>query len=287
VYQDGRFNPAEALRLIEQERVTTWGAVPAMVTRVMEHETFASTDTSSIRSIPLGGSASTPSFRRTVQERFPNLKGGGAGSMYGLTEAGGLLAMGTSREISDRPGCVGKLLPPIEVTIATPDADGNGEILVNCPGLMSGYVDPALESLVDTDGWPHTGDLGRVDADRYLYLSGRSKDIVIRGGENISCAHVAAALTTHPAVAEAIVVALPHEELGEQVAAAVTIRRGTPISTEDLRAHAAKTLGRFQIPTRWWLRSDPLPTSASGKVIRRNVEAMWLERGDTDLVDVD
>ncbi|MFC9903868.1 class I adenylate-forming enzyme family protein [Rhodococcus sp. NPDC127593] len=287
VYQDGRFNPAEVLRLIEQEQVTTWGAVPAMVTRVMEHENFVSADTSSVRSIPLGGSASTPAFRRTVQERFPNLKGGGAGSMYGLTEAGGLLAMGTSREISERPGCVGKLLPPIEVTIATPDADGNGEILVNCPGLMSGYVDPDLESLVDADGWLHTGDLGRVDADDYLYLSGRSKDIIIRGGENISCAHVAAALTTHPAVAEAIVVALPHEELGEQVAAAVTIRRGMPVSTDDLRAHAATTLGRFQIPTRWWLRNDMLPTSASGKVIRRNVEAMWLERGATDLIDND
>jgi long-chain acyl-CoA synthetase len=287
VYQDGRFDPAEVLRLIEREQVTTWGAVPAMVTRVMEHDNFAAADTSSVRSIPLGGSASTPAFRRTVQERFPHLKGGGAGSMYGLTEAGGLLAMGTSREISERPGCVGKLLPPIEVTIASPDADGNGEILVHCPGLMSGYVDPDLDSLVDPDGWLHTGDLGRLDADNYLYLSGRSKDIIIRGGENISCAHVAAALTTHPAVAEAIVVALPHEELGEQVAAAVTIRRGIPVSTDDLRAHAAKTLGRFQIPTRWWLRNDMLPTSASGKVIRRNVEAMWLERGATDLIEID
>ncbi|KXX55425.1 MULTISPECIES: class I adenylate-forming enzyme family protein [Rhodococcus] len=285
VYQDGRFNPAEVLRLIEQEQVTTWGAVPAMVTRVMEHENFASADTSSIRSVPLGGSASTPAFRRTVQERFPNLKGGGAGSLYGLTEAGGLLAMGTSLEISERPDCVGKLLPPIEVTIENPDSDGNGEILVNCPGLMSGYVDPDLESLTDAEGWLHTGDLGRVDADGYLYLSGRSKDIIIRGGENISCAHVAAALTTHPAVAEAIVVALPHEELGEQVAAAVTIRRGMPISIDDLRAHAAKTIGRFQIPTRWWLRNDLLPTSASGKVVRRQVEAMWLERGATDLID--
>ncbi|KAF0960369.1 putative sulfoacetate--CoA ligase [Rhodococcus sp. T7] len=152
---------------------------------------------------------------------------------------------------------------------------------------MSGYVDPDLDSLVDTDGWLHTGDLGRLDADNYLYLSGRSKDIIIRGGENISCAHVAAALTTHPAVAEAIVVALPHAELGEQVAAAVTVRRGIPVSTDDLRAHAAKTLGRFQIPTRWWLRNDMLPTSASGKVIRRNVEAMWLERGATDLIEID
>jgi long-chain acyl-CoA synthetase len=120
-----------------------------------------------------------------------------------------------------------------------------------------------------------TGDIGRLDADNRLYLVGRSKDIIIRGGENIACAEVEHSLTTHPAVREVAVVALPHADLGEEVAAAVVLKDGATATEQELRAHAATTLGRFEVPSRWWIRSEPLPTNASGKILKREVIAQW------------
>jgi long-chain acyl-CoA synthetase len=286
VYQAGRFDAGEVLRLIEQERVTTWGAVPAMVTRVLEHPDFARHDLTSLRSIPLGGSSANPGFRERVQRSFPALKGGGAGSLYGFTEAGGLVAMGTARDLAGRPGSVGKILPIVDVRIDVPDDAGSGEIVVHTPGAMSGFIngDPAP---LDAQGWLRSGDLGRVDDDGYLYLTGRIKDIIIRGGENISCAHVEQALISHPDVAEVLVVGLPHEELQEQVGAVVCLRPGAAVTAEELRACAARSLGRFQLPTRWWLRSTLLPTNAQGKIVRYQVRDEWLARGNHDISDLD
>lgn len=281
-YQPGRFDPAEVLRLIEQERVTTWGAVPAMVTRVMEHPDFASRDVSSMTSIPVGGSSATAEFRRRVAESFPRLRHGGAGSLYGLTEAGGLIATGSAADLAARPGCVGRLLPVIDVRIADPDQDGNGEIVVNSPGLMSGVLGGERPPFAD-DGWLCTGDLGHADGDGYLYLAGRKKDIIIRGGENISCAHVEQAILTHPDVAEVAVLPMPHPDLGEQVAAVVTVKSGATVTTSELRAHAAATLGRFQVPTLWWLRTTLPPTTASGKVVRAVLADLWTEAGGGSL----
>ncbi|MEU7812288.1 class I adenylate-forming enzyme family protein [Pseudonocardia sp. NPDC049154] len=282
VYQPGRFDPEQVLRLVERERVQTWGAVPAMVVRVMEHEAFDGFDTSSLRSIGLGGSASPPGFQDRMRRAFPNLRGGGAGSLYGMTETGGLLAMGGARELADRPGSVGRLLPVARIRIVDPDADGNGEILARSPGLMSGFLPPA-PTPVDDEGWLHTGDRGRVE-DGHLYLTGRSKDVIIRGGENIACARVEEALTGLPDVVEAAAVALPHPELGEQVGAVVVISAAT--TPANLREQVGEVLARFQVPTRWWLRSALLPTGPQGKVLKAELLRDWLESGAQDRVDL-
>ena len=286
VYQAGRFDPGEVLRLVERERVNTWGAVPAMVTRVMEHPDFGRTDLSSLRSVPLGGSSANPGFRDRVRQSFPALKGGGAGSLYGFTEAGGLVAMGTARELAERPGSVGKVLPIVEVRIDQADDAGNGEIVVHSPGVMSGFINGG-PAPVDAGGWIRSGDLGHVDADGYLYLTGRIKDIIIRGGENISCVHVEQALISHPDVAEVLVVGLPHDQLQEQVGAVICLRPDARVTADELRAYAARSLGRFQLPTRWWLRSTLLPTNAQGKIVRFLVRDEWLARGNRDLSDLD
>ncbi|HVV11247.1 class I adenylate-forming enzyme family protein [Amycolatopsis sp.] len=285
VYQAGRFRPAEVLRLIEQERVQTWGAVPAMVVRLMEHEDFARHDLSSLRSIGLGGSASPPGFNERVRRAFPNLKGGGAGSLYGMTETGGLLAMGSAKELASRPGAVGKLLPVAQIRIVDPDEQGAGEILARSPGLMSGFL-PEAPSPVDEDGWLHTGDRGWVSEDRYLYLSGRSKEIIIRGGENIACARVEEALTGLPGVVEAAALPLPHAELGEQVGAVVVLRKGATATAEELRAQVTGELAKFQVPTRWWIRSELLPTSPQGKVLRAQLLTEWTDAGGADRDEV-
>lgn len=284
VYQPGRFDAGEVLRLIEAEKVRTWGAVPAMVTRVMEHGDFPRRDLSSLRSIGLGGSASTPEFKERVKQAFPNLAGGGAGSLYGMTETGGLLAMGRASELADRPGSVGRLLPVARVKIANPDENGVGEILASSPGLMSGFL-PEAPSPVDDEGWLHTGDLGRVDDEGYLYLMGRSKDIVIRGGENISSPRIEEALSAHPEVVEAVVVPFPHAELGEQVGAVVVLDAGSELTIEQLLDFASKDLARIQRPTRWWLRRALLPTTPQGKIDRRGLLAEWVQLGDRDVVD--
>ncbi|WKN60841.1 class I adenylate-forming enzyme family protein [Rhodococcus opacus] len=282
VYQSGRFDPGEVLRLIEAERVTTWGAVPAMVTRAMEHPAFDSRDLSSLRSIPLGGSSASPGFRERVREKFPDLRGGGTGSLYGMTEAGGLVAMGSAKDLAEHPGSVGRVLPIIDVRIDTADGSGAGEILVRSPGLMTGFINGDPPPLND-QGWLRTGDVGHLEPDGFLYLTGRIKDIIIRGGENISCAHVESALISHEAVAEVLVVGLPHPDLQEQVGAVVCLRPGAQVTISELRAHALERLGRFQVPSRWWLRTDLLEANAQGKIVRSSVRDEWLTLGGEDL----
>ena len=281
VFLDGRFDPAEVLRLIERERVRVWGSVPTMVSRVLDHPDLLRRDTSSLRSVPMGGAAVSPELRQRVAASFPGVRAG-AGSLYGLTEAGGVLAAGSGRDLDDRPGCVGRALPVVELRIAGAGPDGVGEIQARTPTQTDGYLgDPA--PLADPDGWISTGDLGRIEEPGWLYVTGRSKDIIIRGGENIACAHVEQSLLRHPEVLEAAAVGLPDADLGEQVGAAVVLAPGAAADIAALRAHAGRELARFEQPARWWLRRDPLPVNATGKILRREIRAEWLARGGTDL----
>ncbi len=276
VFLEGKFDPLEALKLIAAEKVRAWGSVPTMVSRVIQHEDFTKYDTSSVSSVQMGGAAVPQDLRELVQNAFPNTRKR-VGTMYGLTEAGGVLAAGSGADLEGRPGCVGKPLQCVEVRIANPNAEGVGEIVARTPTATSGYLgDPT--PICDADGWVLSGDLGRFDADGYLYVVGRSKDTIIRGGENIASAHVEGCLRTHPDVLEAAVVPLPHPDLGEEVGAAVVVQPGAAVTAEGLRAHAADQLAKFEVPSRWWLTQDPLPTNASGKIIKREVIARWPQR---------
>ena len=285
VFLEGRYDPAEVLRLIEVERVRVWGSIPTMVTRVLDHPDLAVRDVSSVTSVPMGGAAVSAELRERVAAAFPGMRAKNrVGSLYGLTEAGGVLAAGSGRDVSGRPGCVGRALPVVELRIADPGADGVGEIQARTPTSTGGYLGDD-GGIADADGWISTGDRGRLDEDGWLYVTGRSKDIVIRGGENVACVHVEDCLLAHPDVLEAAVVALPHPDLGEDVAAAVVLRPGSTVTTNELTAHARGRLARFEVPGAWWIRSAALPLNASGKVLRREVLGEWLERGGTSLDD--
>lgn len=269
VLSEGRFDPETVLGLIAREKVRSWGSVPTMVSRVLDHPRLSAFDLTSLRSIPMGGAPISPELRARIKESFPSVRSGG-GSLYGLTEAGGVLAAGSGPEILSRPGCVGRPLPVVELRIDGSDPAGTGEIMARTPTLTSGYWGDE-QPIADEEGWIRTGDLGRLDEDGYLYVVGRSKDIIIRGGENIASQHVERCLLQHAAVAECAVVPLPHPDLGEEVAAIVTLQAGTTASADELRKHALAHLGRFQVPSRWWLRREPLPTNASGKILKREL----------------
>ncbi|SDH51307.1 class I adenylate-forming enzyme family protein [Pseudonocardia oroxyli] len=269
----GKFDPAEVLEMIQTERVRVWGAIPTMVSRVLDHPGFDGYDTSSVSSVPMGGAAISPQLRERVGSRFSGVRSR-VGSLYGLTEAGGILAAGSGRELSARPGAVGRALPVVELRIDGAGPDGSGEIRARTPAMTDGYLgDPT--PLTDADGWISTGDLGRLDDEGWLYVTGRSKDIIIRGGENIAAVHVEEGVASHPDVAEVAVVPLPDPDLGEVVAAAVVLQPGASATERDLAEHAARTLARHEVPSRWWFTVGPLPTNASGKVLRRAVREQW------------
>ena len=147
------------------------------------------------------------------------------------------------------------------------------------PTLMLGYLGiDGVDSggTLDSDGWLHTGDLGHINGDGYLFIDGRSKDMVIRGGENIACPHVEAALMRHHDVIDAAVIGLPHPDLGEELAAVVVYRPGGRAPTEEeLIRHMAAEVAYFAVPTRWWIRAEPLPTVGTEKVDKRGLAAQF------------
>lgn len=279
VFLEGRFDAGRVLELIERERVTSWACVPTMLARVIDHPDVVKRDTSSVRSLTAGGSSAPPDLAGRAAQVFTNMSKGMA-SVYGLTEAGGTVASASGRSVLERPGAVGQPVPVAEVRLAPtgePEYDAlGGEILVRSPSVMLGYWGtPTEETVVDEKGWLRTGDLGRLDEDGWLYLVGRKKDVIIRGGENVASAHVEARLRAHPDVAEVAVVGLPHPDLGEEVAAVVVPRNGAALDQDVLRAFAAEELAGFAVPSRWWIRAEPLPTNAVGKVVKRSLATDW------------
>jgi acyl-CoA synthetase (AMP-forming)/AMP-acid ligase II len=271
----GRFDAGEILRLIETERVQTWGGVPTMAVRILEHPDFFAHDLSSLRSFPLGGAPLPAALLERMTDKLPQLKKRGLANTWGMTETGGFMTVAGNADLQARPGTVGRPYPVVELRIDDPDDTGSGEVLVRAPTIMLRYIG-IDDGTVDEQGWLHTGDLGHVDEDGYLFLDGRSKDIVIRGGENIACVHVERVLLSHPAVIEAAVFGVPHDDLGEELAAAVTYRAGESVDADALRAHCATTLAYFEIPSLWQIGDTALPTLAGEKLDKKSIRAAFI-----------
>ena len=276
------WDPERALELIERERVVTFGGVPAMVMQVIDSPNFASRDTSSVRAVAYGGAPAPPDLVRRIKEHFPV---SAPSNGYGLTETSSVTTMISGDDYVRRPDSVGPPVPVCDVRVVPDGFSGaeptddlptgpavTGELWIKGPNVVAGYWNkPEATAATFTRGWLHTGDVARIDEDGFVYIVDRAKDMVIRGGENVYSVEVEAALFEHPAVADAAVIGVPHDVLGEEVGAAVVLRPGTKVTAEELARHVKERLAGFKVPTHIWFRSEPLPRNPQGKVLKREL----------------
>lgn len=269
----GRFDPAEALRLIEEHGVTVWATVPTMVWRVCEYPGRHDYDTSTVTSVAFGGSPSAEELQRKVAETFPNVRS--TSNAYGLTETSSVATVISGADAKRKPDSVGPPVPTVEVRIVDDDNDPvptgrAGEVCIRGPILMKGYWNKpeATAEAIDEEGWLHTGDIGFLDDEGFLTITDRKKDMIIRGGENVYCVEIENRLVEHPAVADAAVIGVPHPELGEEVKAVVQVEPGHTLTEDEVREWVRAELADFKVPAHVELRDEPLPRNASGKLLK-------------------
>jgi len=278
-----KWDTTEAVRLIETEQVTALAMVPTLVRRLLEAPGLASRELSSLAGIASGGAPVPPDLITRIEADFDRKVSPVNG--YGLTETTSAVIANVGEMYFEHPDSVGRPVPGTDVRIVGPggpDARTGdiGELWVRGPNVVRGYWNrPAETSEAFTDGWFHTGDLGYIDADGYVYVVDRLKDVVIRGGENVYCAEVENVLFQHPAVFDAAVIGLPEPALGEEVAAVIQPRPGTGADADDIRAFAAVRLAAFKVPTRIVLLDEPLPRNAVGKVLKRELRGKLVDAG--------
>jgi fatty-acyl-CoA synthase len=261
-----RFDPESLLRTIAEREVAAVAMVPVMLRRLLEVEDPP--DTPSWRICVLSGSALPSALQERAEERFGKI----FYDLYGSTEVG-WATIATPRDKEERPGTVGS--PASDMVVVAVDEDGKplppgevGEIRVKTGMSFQGYT--GVEDSAPVEGAINTGDLGHVDADGYLFISGRSDDMIVSGGENIYPAEVESVLDGHPDLLEVVVVGIEDEEYGEVLHAHVVPRAGAEVNEDDVIAHAREHLARYKVPKQVHLR-DELPRNAAGKVLRQKL----------------
>jgi long-chain acyl-CoA synthetase len=271
-----RFDAGRWIEVVEQERPMAVFLVPAMTHLLLDHPRFEDADLSSVQLCTVGSAPLAPFVIERLQAKMPEAI---VSNNYGMTEAGSVYCLTPKGESVRRPGSVGQPAPPAEVKIV--GADGAtlpigevGEVRLHIPGRPREYFgDPEATASTWIDGWLVTGDLGRVDEDGYLYIVGRSKDVIIRGGNNVHAADVEHVIVGHPAVKEAAVVGVSHPVLGEDVVGVVVLHPDAQVTGEDLRAYCLDTLADYKVP-REWRFVDELPRNPTGKVVKPEVRRM-------------
>lgn len=272
-----KWDVQEAMRLIETERVTNFNGVPTMSAELQAAAKDSAYDLSSLKEIYAGGAARPPDQVKKITQAF---RGSSAGIGYGLTETNAIGAVNSGKFYLAKPGSTGRVVPAVTEFMIM-DEDGRplpvgerGEVCIHSTCNVRGYWNkPDATAAAFVDGWFHSGDVGYMDEDGFLYIVDRIKDIIIRGGENISCIEVEAAIYQHAAVDEAAVFGLPDERLGESVGAAVVLKTGCELDADELRSDLADHLAAFKIPLHIWFHQDKLPRIASGKIFKRQLKA--------------
>ena len=264
IWQPGRFDAAETLRLLEHERCTSWSTMPTTLWRVLHHPAASAIDSSMLQHIGGGGAAWSPALQQKIREVFGDHVTWGIG--YGQTECTALATSASFAELQEHPDTVGRPVATVEIRVV------DGEIQVRGPMVMLGYWrnPEATKAVIDDDRWLRTGDLGEI-RDGLLYLSSRRTDLILRGAENVYPAEIENCLESHPGVAEVAVIGLPDEEFGQLVAAVVVPTPGERLDEAELAAFVKERLAYYKVPSKWFVRTTPLPRTATGKVVRGEV----------------
>ena len=269
-----KWDPERALELIEREQVTNFVGVPTQSWDLLESPSFSKYDTSSLISVGGGGAPAPPELVKRVESSFSKAR---PGIGYGMTETNAYGPQNGGDDYVSHPTSTGRATPILEIDVRD-DAgrslprNERGEICFKGPNLIRGYWNkPEATAETIVDGWLRTGDIGRIDDEGFVYVEDRAKDMVLRGGENVYCAEVEAAIYEHPAVYEAAVFGVPHERLGEEVAAVVYPRPGQDVTPEELQAHVRERLAPFKVPTRIKIYGEQLPKNPSGKILKRQL----------------
>ena len=277
-----QFVPAEVFRLIEREKATTCSLVPTMAIALVNCPEREQHDISSLRVVMIGGAASAPTLVREVEQKL----GCSCISGYGLTETSPVLTVssikkGMSCDDELRPhkrARAGHAIPGVEVRVV--DADGRdvprdgetiGEVVARGDVIMEGYWKRPADSLAAMQGgWFHTGDLATIDADHYVMIVDRKKDIIVSGGENISSLEVEKVLLAHAAVYEAVVIPIPHEKWGEVPKALVVRKPGAELTEQELVEFCRTRLAHYKCPQSVDFL-DSLPKTGTGKILKREL----------------
>ncbi|NUU22355.1 MAG: long-chain fatty acid--CoA ligase [Streptomycetaceae bacterium] len=274
-----KFDAAGALRAMQEHRVTNVWLAPAMVNAVLEVPDREAYDTASIRFVIGGGEKTPEPVLRRITTAFPNAWFADA---YGLTETVSGDTFLDRAHATLKLGSVGRPVPHTRVRIVDDagkevPAGEVGEITLRGPKVFAGYWrDDEATAAAIRDGWFHTGDIGHVDEDGFLYIDDRKKDMIVSGGENIATPEVERVLYEHPAVLEAAVVGLAHPRWGEVPRAFVVFRPGAGVSAEELQEFCRARLAKFKVPARVDV-IDELPRTPSGKVLKRNLRDLPTE----------
>jgi acyl-CoA synthetase (AMP-forming)/AMP-acid ligase II len=266
-----------ALDYVEQERITTIAAAPAMILDLLESDRFADADTQSLFSLGIGGAATPPKVGKLLREKMPqNFSGTG----WGMTETNAQGASFTGRAWVEKPGSSGFPHPIVQLRICDENGEelpqgDTGEIWIKSVAAIKEYWHrPEANAEEFRDGWFKTGDIGYVDEDGFLFLADRAKDMIIRGGENIYPIEIENELIEHPAVKEVAAIGLPHERWGEEVC--VVVHTSESLGEDDLLAFARERLAAFKVPTRVVFSTEPLPRNATNKLLKKDIRETLL-----------
>jgi len=273
-----KWDPVEAFRIIEREKVNVTGGVPTIAWQLLEHPDREKYDLSSLEAIAYGGAPSAPDLVRKIKSVFGALPGNG----WGMTETSATVTHHASEDYLNRPDSCGTPVAVSDIKIM--NAEGTrelpagevGELWAKGPQIVSGYWNnPEATAETFVDGWIKTGDLARVDEEGFCYIVDRAKDIIIRGGENIYSSEVENVLYDHPAVTDAALVGLPHRTLGEEPAAVVHLAPGMSASEQELKDWVRQHLAGFKTPVRILFSDETLPRNANGKIVKTELKPLF------------
>jgi long-chain acyl-CoA synthetase len=268
-----RFDPDKALEIIDRDKATLFQGVPTMYNAMLHAESCEGADCSSLRICMSGGAAMPAELMRAFEERFSCIILEG----YGLSETSPVASF-NHPDRERKPGSIGTPIEGVEMQVW--DDDGNevpqgevGEIVIRGHNIMKGYWnrDDANKEAITEDGWFRTGDMAKVDEDGYFFIVDRKKDLIIRGGYNVYPREIEEVLYEHPAVQEAAVIGVPHDELGEEVGAAVVLKEGESVDEDELKSYVKDQVAAYKYPRKIWF-TDELPKGPTGKILKREIE---------------